>query len=51
MWVRFFGVEAGQVKIASGGMDHYIDLATVDAIDGDRVTLSKTAEETVRMWH
>ena len=46
-----FGVEAGQVKIASGGMDHYIDLATVDAIDGDRVTLSKTAEETVRMWH
>ena len=45
------GVEREQVKIASGGMDHYIDIATVDAIEGDRVTLSKTAEETVRTWH
>ena len=45
------GVEGGQVKIASGGMDHDIDIATVDAIEGERVTLSKTAEETVRTWH
>lgn len=45
------GVERKQVKIASGGMDHYIDIATVDAIEGDRVTLSKTAEEMMRTWH
>ena len=45
------GVERGQVKIASGGMDHYIDIATVDAIEGDKVTLSRTAEQTLRTWH
>lgn len=45
------GVENERVKIASGGMDHYINVATVDAIKGDTVTLSKTAEETVRTWH
>jgi hypothetical protein len=45
------GVEGGQVKIASGGMDHYIDIGTVDAIEGDRVLLSETAEEAVRTWH
>jgi hypothetical protein len=45
------GVENERVKIASGGMDHYIDIATVDAIEGDRVTLSSTAEEAVRTWH
>ena len=45
------GVEGGKVKIASGGMDHYIDIATVNAIEGERVTLKKTAEETVRTWH
>ena len=45
------GVEGGQVKIASGGMDHYIDIATVDAIEADKVTLSRTAEETLRTWH
>jgi hypothetical protein len=45
------GIEGEQVKIASGGMDHYIDLASVDAVQGERVTLSKTAEEAVRTWH
>jgi len=45
------GVEGGQMKVASGGMDHYIDIDAVDAVQGDRVTLSKTAEETVRTWH
>src|SRR5436305_882236 len=25
------GLERGRIKIASGGMDHYIDIATVDA--------------------
>lgn len=45
------GVEGKQVKIASGGMDHYIDLAAVDAVQGEKLTLSKTVEETVRTWH
>jgi Uncharacterized protein conserved in bacteria (DUF2171) len=26
------GVESGRVRIASGGMDHYIDIAMVDAV-------------------
>ena len=45
------GVEREQVKIASGGMDHYIDIATVDAVEDDGITLSTTADETVRTWH
>ena len=45
------GVEGGQVKIASGGMDHSIDIATVDAVEGEKVKLTKSAEETVRTWH
>jgi hypothetical protein len=45
------GVEGKQLKIASGGMDHYIDLAAVDAVQGERITLSKTAEDAVRTWH
>ena len=45
------GVEAGQVKIASGGMDHSIDIGSVETVEGERVTLKETAEETVRTWH
>ena len=45
------GVEGEQVKIASGGMDHFIDIASVNAVEGEQVTLKKTAEETVRTWH
>ena len=45
------GVEREQMKIASGSMDYYIDIATVDTIEGDRVTLSTTAGEAVRTWH
>jgi hypothetical protein len=45
------GVEGGQVKVASGGMDHFIDIATVHAVEGDRVRLTQTAEEAVRTWH
>jgi hypothetical protein len=45
------GVESGQVKIASGGMDHSIDIGAVETVEGERVTLKKTAEETVRTWH
>jgi hypothetical protein len=45
------GVEDGKLKIASGGIDHYIDIRTVNAIEGDRVLLSETAEDAVRTWH
>ena len=45
------GIDSGQVKIASGGMDHCIDIGEVEAVEGDRVTLKKTAGETVRIWH
>jgi len=45
------GVEDGRLKLASGGMDHDIDIALVDAIENDAVRLRKTAEETVRTWH
>ena len=40
-----------RLKLASGGMDHDIDLAMVDAIENDSVCLLKTAEETVQLWH
>jgi hypothetical protein len=33
------GVEGEQVKVASGGMDHFIDLGTVDAVEGEKVRL------------
>jgi len=45
------GVEGEQVKIASGGMDHFIDLGTVDAVEGEKLRLKTSAEETVRSWH
>ena len=45
------GVENGHLKLASGGIDHVIDIAMVDAIENDAVRLRKTAEETVRTWH
>jgi hypothetical protein len=44
-------VESRQVKIASGGMEHYIDFAMVDAIKNGGIALSKTADEAVRTWH
>ena len=44
------GVEDGRLKLASGGMDHEIDIAMVDAIENDAVRLRKRAEETVRTW-
>jgi hypothetical protein len=45
------GVEGEQVKIASGGMDHFIDIGTVDAVEGEKVRLKTSAEEAVRRWH
>jgi len=45
------GQENGRLKVASGGMDHDIDIALVDAIEDDVIRLRNTAEETVRTWH
>jgi hypothetical protein len=45
------GVEKDHLKLASGGIDHEIDLATVDTIKDGRVHLRGTAAETVRTWH
>jgi hypothetical protein len=45
------GMEGQRVRLASGGMFHYIDLDTVEAVEGDTVRLNKTAEETTRTWH
>jgi hypothetical protein len=44
-------VEHGRLKLASGGMDHDIDIEMIDAVKGDTVRLRKTAQETVRAWH
>ena len=45
------GVKNGRLKLASGGMDHDIDIGMVGAIKNDTVHLRKTAEEMVRSWH
>lgn len=45
------GIENGRLKLASGGMDHAIDIGMVDAIKNDTVHLRETAAETVRTWH
>jgi hypothetical protein len=44
-------IEKGRLKLASGGMDHAIDLAMVEAVEGNSVRLRVPAEETVRTWH
>lgn len=46
-----FGVEDGRIKLASGGMEHTIDFATVDAIVDGVVRLRMPAAEAVRAWH
>ena len=46
-----FGVENGRIKLASGGMEHTIDVATVDAITDGVVRLRMPAAEAVRPWH
>ena len=44
-------VEGSRVRLASGGMYHYIDLAAIDSVKDGAVCLSKSAEETTRAWH
>jgi hypothetical protein len=45
------GIERGRLKLASGGMEHDIDIAMVDVVETDAVRLTKTAEQAVRTWH
>ena len=39
------GIERGRLKLASGGMEHDIDLAMVDVVENDAVRLRDTAEQ------
>ena len=39
------------LKLASGGMEHDIDIGMVEAVEDDAILLSTTAEEAVRTWH
>jgi hypothetical protein len=48
---RVLGVEDGRLRLASGGIDHDLDIEIVDAIKGDTVRLRETAHEIVRTWH
>ena len=45
------GIERKRLKLASGGMEHDIDIAMVDAVENDAVRLWSTAEQAVRTWH
>jgi hypothetical protein len=45
------GIEGQRVRLASGGMYHYIDLDMVDTIKDGTVRLNKTAAEATRPWH
>jgi hypothetical protein len=45
------GADGDRLKLISGGMDHDIDLAMVDAVENNTVRLRKTAEEAVKAWH
>jgi hypothetical protein len=44
-------VEKDRLKVASGGMDHDIDIDVVDGVEDQTVRLRKTTEEIVRAWH
>lgn len=45
------GIEGQRVRLASGGMYHYIDLDMVDSIKDGAVRLNKTAADATRPWH
>ena len=45
------GVEGTRVRLASGGMYHYIDIAVVDTVKEGTICLTQSAEETTRTWH
>jgi hypothetical protein len=45
------GVENGRLKLISGGMDHDIDMAMIDAVEKGMIRLRQTADEAVKAWH
>jgi hypothetical protein len=45
------GIEGQRVRLASGGMYHYIALDMVDSVKDGAVRLNKTAAEATRAWH
>jgi hypothetical protein len=45
------GVEGRQLKLASGGMYHYVDMDMIETVENGIVCLKKTADETTRPWH
>jgi hypothetical protein len=45
------GMEGDQIRLASGGMIHSIDLDAVDEVEGDVVKLKQTAQQATRPWH
>lgn len=45
------GIESGRLKLASGGVEHDMDIAMVEAVENNTVRLRKTAEQAVRTWH
>jgi hypothetical protein len=44
-------IEGQRVRLASGGMYHYIGLDMVESIEDGAVRLNKTAAEATRPWH
>jgi len=44
-------VEGNRVRLASGGMLHDLDLASVDKVKDGAVCLTQSAEEATRAWH
>jgi len=44
-------LEGERVKIASGGMHHFIDLDVVENVKDGVVRLTQTKDEAMRTWH
>lgn len=44
-------IEGQRVKLASGGMYHYIELDMVEEVTAGAVRLKTTAQEATRAWH
>jgi hypothetical protein len=44
-------IEGQRVRLASGGIYHYIELDMVESVKDDTVQLNKTAAEATRPWH
>ncbi|WP_119421282.1 DUF2171 domain-containing protein [Desertibaculum subflavum] len=48
-------VEGNRLKLtkndAPDGQHHYIDLASCDRVEGDKVVLNQTCEQARKSWH